>query len=114
MINQERDVTFDRRMCTATTSGNTGNTRTLTLNNIDEGAAYLVTLTLHTSLASAAIYQTLIRYDGNGNFEGSDDIVNSAPGNMTITYGNAVSGTATLTYVNGGVQRFRVTALRVN
>lgn len=113
-IHSTSDVTFERRMCTATVSGNTGSTRTLTLNNVDEGAAYLVTLTRSGSLSSVSIYQTLIRYDGNGAFEGNDDIVNSTPGNMTITYGDASGGTATLTFVNGGTQRFRVTALRVN
>ena len=113
-IDSAGNTFFEGRFCTNTTSGNTGDTRTLTLNNIDEGAAYLVTLTLSPSLSSVSIYQTLIRYDGNGDFEGQDDIVNTSPGNMTITYNNATGGTATITYVNGGTQRFRVTALRVN
>ena len=107
-------IRVPHKLYSATTSGNTGNTRTLTLDNIEEGTAYLVTLTRSPSLGNVSIYQTLIRYDGNGNFEGNDDIVNTTPGNMTITYGNASGGTATLTYVNGGTQRFRVTVLRVN
>ena len=108
------NISFDNKLYTDTISGNTGDTRTLTLPNISEGASYIFTLTRSSSLGNVNVYQALIIFNGNGNYQSTSDIVNTAPTNLTITVNNASGGTATITLVNGGVQRFKATVLRVN
>lgn len=99
---------------TARTNGTTGDSRTLTLSNISEGSAFLLTIQRSPTLDAINSYTGIIAYDGLGNMDVQQDIAGTYPvPGLTITFNAASSGTATIDIVNGSTQRFRATAIRI-
>lgn len=107
-------VVVNNLFYTAKTSGNTGDSRTLTLPNISEGSAFLLTIQRSPSLDVINNYTGIIAYDGLGNMDVQQDIAGTYPvPGLTITFNAASSGIATIGIVNGSTQRFRATAIRI-